>query len=198
MINIGSIDGLHVPGLETYAAVDTGLAMEKVWAERAGLTGAMIVRALETRSWQRDLARTGYPEAPLAEAIGRYEATLVAAGFTGGEAEELRRAMGFKRSEKRMKQIEVQLREGMARNGITGETAEHVMAEAREAGVHYIAGGHYATERFGIPPSKRATRRSSTSRFSSGVSSSGMPLRCADTKFHVGTAGFASYQPGEM
>ena len=52
------------------------------WAERAGLTGAMIVRALETRSWQRDLARTGYPEAPLAEAIGQYEATLVAAGFT--------------------------------------------------------------------------------------------------------------------
>ena len=39
---------------------------------------------------------------------------MVAAGFTGGQAEELRRAMGFKRSEKRMKQIEVQLREGMA------------------------------------------------------------------------------------
>ena len=40
---------------------------------------------------------------------------MVAAGFTGGQAEELRRAMGFKRSERRMKQIEVQLREGMAR-----------------------------------------------------------------------------------
>ena len=39
---------------------------------------------------------------------------MVAAGFTGGQAEELRRAMGFKRSEKRMQQIEVQLREGMA------------------------------------------------------------------------------------
>lgn len=52
------------------------------WAERAGLTGAMIVRALETRSWQRDLARAGYPEAPTAEAIGRYEAMLVSAGFT--------------------------------------------------------------------------------------------------------------------
>jgi hypothetical protein len=52
------------------------------WAERAGLTGAMIVRALETRSWQRDLARAGYPEAPTAEAIGRYEAMLVGAGFT--------------------------------------------------------------------------------------------------------------------
>ncbi|CAN5870349.1 hypothetical protein BH11PSE3_BH11PSE3_50170 [soil metagenome] len=51
------------------------------WAERAGLTGQMVVRALETRSWQRDLARAGYSEGPLAEAIGRYEATLVAAGF---------------------------------------------------------------------------------------------------------------------
>ena len=49
---------------------------------------------------------------------------MVAAGFTGGQAEDLRRAMGFKRSEKRMKQIEVQLREGMARNGITGDAAE--------------------------------------------------------------------------
>src|SRR5947209_12148502 len=43
---------------------------------------------------------------------------MVAAGFTGGQAEELRRAFGFKRSERRMKQIEVQLREGMARQGI--------------------------------------------------------------------------------
>jgi len=33
---------------------------------------------------------------------------------------------------------------------LTGEVAEHVMADAREGGVHYIAAGHYATERFGI------------------------------------------------
>jgi len=52
------------------------------WAERAGMTGAMVVRALETRSWQRDLARVGYPEAPAVEAIGRYEAMLVSSGFT--------------------------------------------------------------------------------------------------------------------
>ena len=52
---------------------------------------------------------------------------MVAAGFTGGEAEELRRAMGFKRSERRMKQIETKLREGMQRNGITGETAEEII-----------------------------------------------------------------------
>jgi len=33
---------------------------------------------------------------------------------------------------------------------LTGEPAEHVMAEAREGGVHFIAAGHYATETFGI------------------------------------------------
>ena len=33
---------------------------------------------------------------------------------------------------------------------ITGEPAEHVMADARENAVHFIAGGHYATETFGI------------------------------------------------
>ena len=32
---------------------------------------------------------------------------MIAAGFSGGEAEELRRAFGFKRSEKRMRDIEV-------------------------------------------------------------------------------------------
>ena len=52
---------------------------------------------------------------------------MTAAGFTGGQAEELRRAMGFKRSEKRMKAIEGQLRDGMARNGITGEAADLVV-----------------------------------------------------------------------
>ena len=40
------------------------------WGESSGLTGEMAVRALETLSWSRDLARAGYPEAPIAEAIG--------------------------------------------------------------------------------------------------------------------------------
>jgi dinuclear metal center YbgI/SA1388 family protein len=33
---------------------------------------------------------------------------------------------------------------------ITGEPTEPVMGEAREYGVHFLAGGHYATEIFGI------------------------------------------------
>ena len=52
---------------------------------------------------------------------------MAVAGFTGGQAEELRRAMGFKRSEKKMQLIEVQLRDGMAKNGITGEAADRIV-----------------------------------------------------------------------
>jgi dinuclear metal center YbgI/SA1388 family protein len=33
---------------------------------------------------------------------------------------------------------------------LTGEPAEQVMGEAREAGIHFIAAGHYATETFGV------------------------------------------------
>ena len=33
---------------------------------------------------------------------------------------------------------------------ITGEPAEHTMADAREAGIHFLACGHYATETFGV------------------------------------------------
>ncbi len=51
---------------------------------------------------------------------------MAAAGFTGGEAEELRRAFGFKRSEKRMREIEVKLRAGMTKNNITGETQDKI------------------------------------------------------------------------
>src|SRR5215813_4055480 len=43
---------------------------------------------------------------------------MTVAGFTAGEAEELRRAMGFKRSVERMEQIERKLRRGIADKGI--------------------------------------------------------------------------------
>lgn len=33
---------------------------------------------------------------------------------------------------------------------LTGEPKEHVMAQARESGIHFIAAGHYATETLGI------------------------------------------------
>ena len=33
---------------------------------------------------------------------------------------------------------------------VTGEPSEPAMAEAREGGIHFVAGGHYATETFGV------------------------------------------------
>ena len=45
-------------------------------------------------------------------------------GLSGGEAEELRRAMGFKRSDERMEAIEARLRAGWRSNGIAGAAAE--------------------------------------------------------------------------
>ena len=60
---------------------------------------------------------------------------MVAAGFSGGEAEELRRAMGFKRSMERMRGIEERLRRGMARarhhrGGPGGDRARHPVLRA--------------------------------------------------------------------
>jgi error-prone DNA polymerase len=54
---------------------------------------------------------------------------MTAANFTGGEAEDLRRAMGFKRSESRMREIEVKLRQGMEQNGIGKETQEEIIMQ---------------------------------------------------------------------
>src|SRR3954451_3323940 len=52
---------------------------------------------------------------------------MVAADFTGGEAEELRRAMGFKRSMERMAEIEKRLRAGMTKNGIDGPAQDQIV-----------------------------------------------------------------------
>jgi error-prone DNA polymerase len=54
---------------------------------------------------------------------------MTTANFTGGEAEDLRRAMGFKRSESRMREIEVKLRHGMEQNGIGKETQEEIITQ---------------------------------------------------------------------
>jgi error-prone DNA polymerase len=59
---------------------------------------------------------------------------MVAAGFTGGEAEELRRAMGFKRSVERMERLEERLRSGMNERGIVGDAQEMIIR-----GIHSFA-----------------------------------------------------------
>jgi error-prone DNA polymerase len=70
---------------------------------------------------------------------------MVIAGFSGGEAEELRRAMGFKRSVKRMQQIEGRLRAGMERNGITGATADQIVLSITSFALYGFPESHAAS-----------------------------------------------------
>ncbi|HMQ05569.1 MAG TPA: error-prone DNA polymerase [Pyrinomonadaceae bacterium] len=49
------------------------------------------------------------------------------ASFSGAEAEELRRAMGFKRPDRRMEQISRNLRDGMTRNNIPTDVQEKIV-----------------------------------------------------------------------
>jgi error-prone DNA polymerase len=70
---------------------------------------------------------------------------MATAGFTGGEAEELRRAFGFKRSERAMKAVEEKLRAGMARQGITGETAEAIIRSITAFALYGFPESHAAS-----------------------------------------------------
>jgi error-prone DNA polymerase len=70
---------------------------------------------------------------------------MAVAGFTGGQAEDLRRAMGFKRSEKRMKQLEGLLREGMAKHGIVGEVADKIVLSITSFALYGFPESHAAS-----------------------------------------------------
>jgi error-prone DNA polymerase len=70
---------------------------------------------------------------------------MIAAGFTGGEAEELRRAFGFKRSEKLMRGVEVKLRRGMDRNGITGEIQDTIVQSITSFALYGFPESHAAS-----------------------------------------------------
>ena len=70
---------------------------------------------------------------------------MVAAGFSGGEAEELRRAFGFKRSAQRMKQIEGKLRAGMTKQGITGAAAEQIVQSIAAFALYGFPESHAAS-----------------------------------------------------
>jgi error-prone DNA polymerase len=70
---------------------------------------------------------------------------MIAAGFSGGEAEELRRAFGFKRSEARMKDIEIKLRRGMESKGITGETQNRIIQAITSFALYGFPESHAAS-----------------------------------------------------
>jgi error-prone DNA polymerase len=70
---------------------------------------------------------------------------MAVAGFTAGEAEELRRAMGFKRSMQRMRAIEQRLRDGMAARGITGATQDEIVQSITSFALYGFPESHAAS-----------------------------------------------------
>jgi len=70
---------------------------------------------------------------------------MTCADFSGGEAEELRRAMGFKRSEQRMKEIEKKLRHGMTRKGINDKTQDEIVEQIASFALYGFPESHAAS-----------------------------------------------------
>jgi error-prone DNA polymerase len=70
---------------------------------------------------------------------------MIAANFSGGEAEDLRRAMGFKRSEARMRDIEAKLRAGMTQNGISHEAQEQIILSITSFALYGFPESHAAS-----------------------------------------------------
>jgi error-prone DNA polymerase len=70
---------------------------------------------------------------------------MICADFSGGEAEDLRRAMGFKRSEARMREIEIKLRRGMTVKGITGKTQDEIVQSIASFALYGFPESHAAS-----------------------------------------------------
>ncbi|MEW5978700.1 MAG: error-prone DNA polymerase [Acidobacteriota bacterium] len=70
---------------------------------------------------------------------------MVAADFTGGEAEELRRALGHKRSQEKMQAIERRLREGMTRNAIPPQAQDAIVQSIASFALYGFPESHAAS-----------------------------------------------------
>ncbi|MBV8358188.1 MAG: hypothetical protein JO189_09675 [Deltaproteobacteria bacterium] len=70
---------------------------------------------------------------------------MTLASFSAGAAEELRRAMGFKRSVVRMAQLEQRLRQGLAQNGIGGSVADKVIQSITAFALYGFPESHAAS-----------------------------------------------------
>lgn len=70
---------------------------------------------------------------------------MVVANFTGTEAEELRRAVGMRRSWQRMKNLEGRLRAGMTANGIDGKTQNTIVENISSFALYGFPESHAAS-----------------------------------------------------
>jgi error-prone DNA polymerase len=70
---------------------------------------------------------------------------MVVANFTGAEADELRRAVGMRRSWERMKNLEGKLRDGMAANGIDAKTQDNIVQNISSFALYGFPESHAAS-----------------------------------------------------
>jgi len=70
---------------------------------------------------------------------------MTVANFTGAEAEELRRAVGMRRSWERMKNLEGKLRAGMTANGIDAKTQETIIENISSFALYGFPESHAAS-----------------------------------------------------
>ena len=70
---------------------------------------------------------------------------MAIANFSGAEADELRRAVGMRRSMERMKNLEGRLRAGMTRNGVTPEAQDNIVHSISSFAMYGFPESHAAS-----------------------------------------------------
>jgi error-prone DNA polymerase len=70
---------------------------------------------------------------------------MVIANFTGGEAEELRRAIGMRRSTAKMRELEVKLRQGMTANKVEHKAQEEIIQSISAFALYGFPESHAAS-----------------------------------------------------
>ncbi len=117
------------------------------------IVGQMVNPFLQRRQGREEVT---YPHPSLEPVLSRtlgvplfqeqlLRIAMIAANFTGGEAEDLRRAMGFKRSQARMREIEAKLRAGMTRNGISAKAQEEIILSITSFALYGFPESHAAS-----------------------------------------------------
>jgi error-prone DNA polymerase len=117
------------------------------------IVGQMVNPFIQRRQGREDIT---YPHPSLEPVLKRtlgvplfqeqlLRLAMIAANFTGGEAEDLRRAMGFKRSQARMKEIEARLRSGMTQNKIPHDAQEKIILSITSFALYGFPESHAAS-----------------------------------------------------
>lgn len=117
------------------------------------IVGKMMHPYMRRRQKQEEIA---YPHPSLEPVLKRtlgvplfqeqlLRIAMTVANFSGDEAEELRRAVGMRRSWERMKNLEGKLREGMTLNGINTKTQETIIENISSFALYGFPESHAAS-----------------------------------------------------